>query len=109
MTEVAKLFIESIIFLFKCEFPPAEIDNLLGSIIKIDKNASVYLFGSRTDDQKKGGDIDIAILSKLVNLKEKLEIKYNFYQVFGEQKLDLLIVSDENMAFGKLLEKRLFC
>jgi len=82
---------------------PAEIDNLLGSIMKIDKNASVYLFGSRTDDQKKGGDIDIAILSKLVNLKEKLEIKYNFYQVFGEQKLDLLIVSDENMAFWQVV------
>lgn len=81
----------------------AEIDNLLGSIKQIDQNASVYLFGSRTDDQKKGGDIDIAILSKLVNLKEKIEIKYKFYQAFGEQKLDLLIVSDENMAFWQVV------
>jgi predicted nucleotidyltransferase len=81
-----------------------EIDNLLGSIKQIDQNASVYLFGSRTDNHKKGGDIDIAILSKLVSLKEKIEIKYNFYQAFGEQKLDLLIVSDENMPFWQVVK-----
>jgi predicted nucleotidyltransferase len=83
---------------------PAEIDNLLESVRQIDQNASVYLFGSRTDNHKKGGDIDIAILSKLVNLKQKLEIKYNFYQAFGEQKLDLLIVSDENMPFWQVVK-----
>ena len=82
-----------------------EIDNLLRSVKSIDRNASVYLFGSRTDDQKKGGDIDIAILSKHINLKEKIEIKYNFYQVFGEQKLDLLIVGDENMAFWQVVKE----
>ena len=81
-----------------------EIDNLLGSIKQIDQNASVYLFGSSTDNQKKGGDNDIAILSKLVRLKEKIEIKYNFYQDFGEQKLDLLIVSDENMPFWQVIK-----
>ena len=81
-----------------------EIDNLLGSIKQIDQNADVYLFGSRTDNHKKGGDIDIAILSKLVSLKEKIEIKYNFYQAFGEQKLDLFIVSDENMAFWQVIK-----
>lgn len=83
---------------------PSEIDNLLGSIKKIDPNASVYLFGSRTDNNKKGGDIDIAILSELVSLKEKIEIKYNFYQAFGEQKLDLLIVSDENIPFWQVVK-----
>lgn len=81
-----------------------EIDNLLRSVKSIDRNALVYLFGSRTDNHKKGGDIDIAILSKLVNIKEKIEIKYNFYQAFGEQKLDLLIVSDENMPFWQVVK-----
>lgn len=81
-----------------------EIDNLLGSVKQIDQNANVYLFGSRVDNHKKGGDIDIAILSKLINLKEKIEIKYNFYQAFGEQKLDLFIVRDENMAFWQVIK-----
>ena len=81
-----------------------EIDNLLRSVKSIDRNALVYLFGSRTDNHKKGGDIDIAILSKLVNIKETIEIKYNFYQAFGEQKLDLLIVSDENMPFWQVIK-----
>jgi hypothetical protein len=82
----------------------SEINNLLGSIKQIDQNASVYLFGGRIDNQKIGGNIEIAILSKLVSLKEKIEIKYNFYQDFGEQKLDLLIVRDKNMLFWQVIK-----
>ena len=82
-----------------------ENDNFFRSVKSIDRTASVYLFGSRTDDQKKGGDIDIAILSKHINLKEKIEIKFNFYHAFGEQKLNLLILGDENMVFWQVIKE----
>ena len=61
----------------------------------------VYLFGSRTDDSKKGGDIDLYIqlteeqsprnlmLQKAAFLG-KLEIR------LGEQKIDLLIRTKNN-------------
>lgn len=51
----------------------------------------VYLFGSRTDNFKKGGDIDILILAeRKLTLKEKASIEFAFFKRFGEQKLDLV-------------------
>ncbi len=51
----------------------------------------VFLFGSRVDDNKKGGDIDILILSEaLVERPVIWDIKKQFYEKFGEQKLDLV-------------------
>lgn len=41
---------------------------------KIDKGAEIYLFGSRADDSKKGGDIDIMILSKYAFDRKQLQI-----------------------------------
>lgn len=72
-----------------------KINNLKESIYSILPKAKIYLFGSRTDDKKKGGDIDILILDdKKLNFIEKSIIEKNFFIKFGEQKLDL--VSLEN-------------
>ena len=38
-----------------------EIDVLKQSLRQIAEDAKLYLFGSRVDDTKKGGDIDICI------------------------------------------------
>jgi predicted nucleotidyltransferase len=52
--------------------------------------ACVYLFGSRTNDQAKGGDIDILILSEQPADKRLLRsIRVGFYLQFGWQKLDI--------------------
>ena len=53
-------------------------------------SAKVYLFGSRVDNEKRGGDIDILIVGeRVLSLQEKREIKISFYKEFGEQKIDL--------------------
>lgn len=59
--------------------------------------ASVYLFGSRIDDTKKGGDIDIFIeCEKEYNsFKNELIFISKLTESIGEQKIDLVIKSRE--------------
>lgn len=73
---------------------PASIAPLLQSIQDVfGANAEVWLFGSRTDDTKRGGDIDLYIetdidrdiLARRSTLLRKLE------KTFGEQKIDLSV------------------
>ena len=60
-------------------------------IINLPEKAECFLFGSRTDDSKKGGDIDILILSdKIIERKTLRQIKVEFFKQFGWQKLDLI-------------------
>jgi predicted nucleotidyltransferase len=69
------------------------------------KSDEIYLFGSRVDDNAKGGDIDVFILSnKKYQLEDLQAIKLNFKKQFGWQKLDLLNWSfDEENTFKNLI------
>ena len=52
--------------------------------------SKVFLFGSRTDDNKRGGDIDLLILSNdKISIDQKLKFICKFYIQFGEQKIDV--------------------
>jgi predicted nucleotidyltransferase len=57
----------------------------------------VYLFGSRTDDNKRGGDIDLLLIvedEKKVPLIEESRhfIQVAFKKYLDDQKLDLTII-----------------
>lgn len=68
-----------------------QINFLKKEIMAVLPDAVVYLFGSRTDDNKKGGDIDIMILSdKRLRWKEKAKIRWSYFEKFGEQKFDIV-------------------
>ena len=67
-----------------------KIKLLKSTILSILPDAKVYLFGSRVDDNKKGGDIDILIIAdRALNFIEEGKIKRQFFKHFGAQKLDL--------------------
>jgi predicted nucleotidyltransferase len=66
-------------------------------------SSKVYLFGSRVDDFKKGGDIDLFIdtdnSKDLLNKKIKFLAKLNM--LLGEQKIDLVIAEDNTRGIEK--------
>lgn len=60
-------------------------------IAQIAPEAELYVFGSRADLNKKGGDIDLLILTTEKIPTEALrQLKYSFWHQFGEQKVDLV-------------------
>ena len=67
----------------------------------VDPNAQIWLFGSRTDDSKKGGDIDIGILSTKIDVMEEIEVRQKICDKIGEQKIDLVVSKDGQQAFFK--------
>ena len=67
-----------------------EIETLKKSVRNIDNKAKLYLFGSRCDDSKKGGDIDLLLVSSKITKENIRKIKREFMNKFGEQKIDLL-------------------
>lgn len=81
-----------------------KIDNLKNSITSILPHSKIYLFGSRVDNSKKGGDIDILILAeRRLNFREKAKIERAFFEKFGEQKLDLISFEyNSNNAFKEV-------
>lgn len=75
------------------------------SILGFDPNAEIYLFGSRTDPDKRGGDIDILILSHILTRGDKISILYNMFEKIEEQKIDLVIAQDTSDPFVRLALK----
>jgi predicted nucleotidyltransferase len=75
---------------------------IVSTVKSFDSEAAVYLFGSRVDDKKKGGDIDILILSGILTRDDKRNIKTKLYELLGEQKIDIVLAVDDSDPFVKL-------
>ena len=85
-----------------------EKTTIVNAILEKDKNAQIFLFGSRTDDFKKGGDINILVQSDEIGLLEIVKIKSNIFKNIPEQKIDLLISkSNETNHFVDFISNQL--
>ncbi len=72
-----------------------EVNTLKTKLLELSSDAKLYLFGSRVDDSKYGGDIDLLIISKKLTKKDLRTIRIDFFKNFGEQKLDILLDNGE--------------
>lgn len=72
---------------------------LKDSLKRLDPSAKLYLFGSRVDDQRKGGDIDLLIESKKLQPADVRRLRLDFYRHFGEQKIDIVLDDGRTNAF----------
>ncbi len=81
-----------------------EISAIKNNILNFDQDAKIYLFGSRTNDKAKGGDIDVLVISDKIGFNEKLKIRTGIFKEIEEQKLDLVVKKDFNDVFVKMIE-----
>ena len=72
-----------------------QVQLLKNKLYSISEDAKIYLFGSRVDDTKKGGDIDLLIISDKLTKKDLRLIRVEFFEYFGEQKLDIVLDNGE--------------
>lgn len=82
-----------------------EISVITSAVHEHDPQARIYLFGSKTDDSSRGGDIDILFLSACLTFKDKLRIKARIFESMEEQKLDILISPDTSDPFIRLAKE----
>ncbi len=61
-------------------------------ILKYIEDAKIFLFGSRVDDNKRGGDIDIFVQTdKTISLKKQIKILTEIEMNGIERRVDLLL------------------
>ena len=81
------------------------IQFLKKSIRKYEPDAAIYLIGSKANDNLKGGDIDILVIGrKELTGQEKRNIKLAFYKEMGEQKVDIIsLTNNDSSTFKELV------
>ena len=81
-----------------------EIDSIKKITSKVFGNGSkVLLFGSRVDDDLRGGDIDLYIQSESGDDLNKKRIRFivDLETLIGEQKIDVVLARDS----GRVIEQ----
>ena len=73
------------------------------------KDDQVFLFGSRINDSKRGGDIDLLIFSQQPSFELSRKITRDFFK-YCEEKIDLVIINpiqttQEQDLFVKSIQK----
>lgn len=82
-----------------------EIEVLKNKLYSLSSTAKIYLFGSRVDDAKKGGDIDLLVVSDKLSKKDLRLLRVDFIKEFGEQKIDIIL---DDGSFTSIFNKLIF-
>ena len=80
-----------------------EKESIIKAVKSIDPDSRIYLFGSRVDDNRKGGDIDLLIITDKLTYDDKLAIKKKIFYEIEDQKIDIIISRHENEPFVKMI------
>lgn len=86
---------------------PQELDAIHATVAAVDPLGRVYLYGSRADDRRKGGDIDLFLeASKPIDAKTELLLTYRL-SAACDTKVDLMvkIPGDEELPIYSIARK----
>lgn len=70
-----------------------EIDIIKSTIGQYTDDPLIYLFGSRMDESKKGGDIDLYIISGMNDYNSKIKIRSELKRLLGKP-IDIIFHRD---------------
>ncbi len=83
-----------------------EIEIIKNTIKKYDPDAKIIIFGSRADLSKRGGDIDILVVSKKIDYNVRRKIRVELLLKLGDRKIDIIVTDNpEESEFTKLAYK----
>ena len=70
-----------------------QVDEIKNCFSKSFESGELYLFGSRLDDNKRGGDIDLYIIpdNETDLYKKKIAFLVELEKKIGEQKIDVVL------------------
>lgn len=68
-----------------------EVQAIREEVHHLDTGADIHLFGSRTDDSARGGDIDLLVISDHLTFRDTLRLRTAILDRIGWQQLDLLV------------------
>lgn len=77
-----------------------EIEMIKSVVSEFVQNADIYLFGSRIDENKRGGDIDLYIVSEGMDYRTKIRISAKLKRLL-KKPVDIIIHRD----FGREIEQ----
>lgn len=81
----------------------SEKESIVKAIKSFDPNSEIYLFGSRVNDNLKGGDIDLLIVTDKLTYDDKLAIKKRIFSEIEEQKIDIVVSQSGDEPFVKMI------
>lgn len=85
----------------ECAVVKSQVKSIFG------QEAQVFLFGSRVDDLKKGGDIDLFIKTSDQSdlFIKKIRFLARVKKILGEQKIDVVFNQNDQRLIEKEIQK----
>jgi len=76
-----------------------ERESIKNAFYEVFGSGRIYLFGSRVDDTKRGGDIDLYLYPDKIGedmYQKKIKFLVELDKTIGEQKIDVVIAKDKS-------------
>jgi len=81
-------------------------ETIKSAFYSVFSTGSVFVFGSRVDDNQKGGDIDLYLeINEKPTLEKKLKFLAKLKRRLGEQKIDVVFNEDSSRGIEKEIKK----
>lgn len=85
---------------------PSEALAIREIIRSYDARATVKLFGSQVDDSASGGDIDVLVFSREIDLARRVALEADLQDALGLRRFDVVVARDRRDPFVRLVEAR---